>query len=141
MPRTNVVRVFPAGAICQLGRQAIDADRDGAQLDAGDVGDARKKGPPRRAAKPLDARQGRRTPYGSSREDLPMVVLKINPVEVFSPREDLPLVVLKINPVEVFPPGRSPAPAGPYGSSREDLPLVVLKINPVGGFRKLKLTP
>jgi hypothetical protein len=58
-----------AGTICQLGREAIDADRDGAQLDAGDAGDARKKGPPRRAAKaarrspgPPDTRQGRRTP-------------------------------------------------------------------------------
>jgi len=59
------------GTLCQLGRQAIDADRDGAQLDAGEVGDARKKGPPRRAAKPPDARQRRRTPYGSSRADLP----------------------------------------------------------------------
>jgi hypothetical protein len=50
--------------IGQLGRQASAADRDGAQLDAGDVGDvgdARKNGPPRRAAKPPDARQGRRT--------------------------------------------------------------------------------
>jgi hypothetical protein len=78
--------------ICQLGREAIDADRDGAQLDAGDVGDARKKGPPRRAAKPPDARQGGRTlastagpPYGASRQDLPLVVLKINPVRGFPP--------------------------------------------------------
>jgi hypothetical protein len=48
-------------AICQPGGQAIDADRDGAPLDPGDVGDARRKGPPRRAAKPPDVRQDRRT--------------------------------------------------------------------------------